>query len=85
MLRHELIINNTRCAYFLKTQLKNFIKTKLKFFRFFQNFLFKLLFLIYVNIKRLLFINLNINKKFDIEIMLYYVKKTFFKKKLFGI
>ena len=33
----------------------------------------------HVNTKRQLFIDLNVNKKFDIEIMLYYVKKIYFK------
>ena len=85
MLRHELAIDNARCAYFSKTQLKNFIEAKLEFFRFFQDFLFKSLFLVYVNIKRSLFINLNISKKFGIKAMLYYIKKTFLKDLLFDI
>ena len=42
----------------------------------------KLFYLIHVDIKRSLFIDLDVSKKFDFEVMLYYVKKFFLKNNL---
>ena len=85
LLRYESIVKNAQRVYFFKTRVQNFIKKKLVFFRFFQQLLFQSSFLIYVNIKRQLFINFDVNKKFDIEVMLYYVKKVFFQNFKFDI
>ena len=79
LLRHESIVDNARRAYSSKIRVFNSTKAKLKSFRIFQKLLFMFFFLIHVNIKRQLFIDLNVNKKFDIKIMLYYVKKIYFQ------
>ena len=52
LLRYESIVENARRVYFFKTRVQNFIEKKLVFFRFFQQLLFQLSFLIHVNIKR---------------------------------
>ena len=85
LLRHESIVDSARRAYSSKIRVFNSTKTKLKSFRIFQKLLFMLFFLIHVNIKRQLFIDLNVNKKFDIEIMFYYVKKAYFQNLKFEI
>ena len=79
LLRYEPIVESARRVYSFKTRVQNSIEKKLVSFRSFQQLLFQLSFLIYVNIKRQLFINLDVSKKFDIEVMLYYVKKAFFQ------
>ena len=79
LLRHEFFIDNVRRSYAFKTRLKNSIKLKKKFFRTFQELLSKFFYFVHVDNKKQLFINLNVNKKFDFETHLYYVKKNYFK------
>ena len=45
-----------------------------------QKLLFKFTFLIYFNIKYILYINLNINKQFKFKIIIYYIKLKSFNK-----
>ena len=47
---------------------------------FYKIFCYNFFYLIYVNIKRLLFVNLNANKKFKFNTMIYYIKKTWLQK-----
>ena len=79
LLREELVAESARRFYSAKTRVQNFIDLKIVFFKTLQNILSKSFYLMHVNTKRQLFIDLNVNKKFDIEIMLYYVKKIYFK------
>ena len=79
LLRHDFVDENQRRVYFTKTFLTNSTKTKLIVYNRLQTILVKSSYLIHVDIKRQLFIDLNINKKFDMKIMLYYVKEVFFK------
>ena len=44
-----------------------------------QKLLLKFFYFVHVDNKKQLFINLNVNKKFDFKIHLYYVKKDCFK------
>ena len=53
-------------------------------FNILQSIFSKSFYLIHSNSKRQLFIDLDANKKFDFEIMLYYVKKVYLKKLLSG-
>ena len=79
LLRHEFFVDNVRCSYVFKTRLKKFIKLKKEFFKTLQKLLLKFFYFVHVDNKKQLFINLNVNKKFDFEIHLYYIKKNYFK------
>ena len=79
LFRKEFVAENARRFYFAKTRVQNSIDLKIIFFKTLQNILSKKFYLMHINTKRQLFIDLNVNKKFDIEIMLYYVKKNYFK------
>ena len=79
LLRHDFSIENARRFYVFKTRLKKFFELKIIFFKTLQNMLIKLFYFVHVNNKRQLFINLNVNKKFDFDAHFYYVKKFFFK------
>ena len=72
-----LISKNVRRTYVIKTRLKNFTKQKIAFFEVIQKVLFKFFYFVYADSNCQLYINLNINKKFDISVMLYYVKQGF--------
>ena len=79
LLRHEFSVDNARRSYVFKTRLKNSIELKKKFFRTLQELLSKFFYFVHVDSKKQLFINLNVNKKFDFEAHLYYVKENYFK------
>ena len=79
MLRHESIIDNARRFYFFKTRLNNFTKIEIVSYKALQAVLIESFYFVYVNVKRSLFIDFDVSKKFDIDVMLYYVKKDVFK------
>ena len=66
--------SNARKIYFNRTRLNNVTSLKREFFYIFQKLLFKLSYFIYYNSKRQIFINLNVNKEFDLETIIYYIK-----------
>ena len=80
LFREKFLTKSARRFYFVKIRVQNFIDLKIAFFMTLQNILSKFFYLMHVNSKRQLFIDLNINKKFDIEVILYYV--NFFLKRL---
>ena len=82
-MRFDTITNNVRRIYVVKTRIRNSIQKNIAFI-ILQLLLFKSFYLIYVNIKRQLFINLNINKKFEFEIMIYHVKIIWNNKNCFS-
>ena len=82
LLRHDSTIDNARRFYSIKTRLKDSIELEIAFFEILQIMLSKSFYLIHVDIKRSLFIDLDVSKKFDFEVMLYYVKKLFLKNSL---
>ena len=79
LLRYDFSIKNARRFYVFKTRLKKSFELKIIFFKILQSMLIKFFYLVHVNNKRQLFINLNVNKKFDFDAHLYYIKKVFFK------
>ena len=79
LLRDESTIENARKTYSSKTRVQYFTTSKRISFDALQTILTKSFYLIHSNIKRQLFIDLNVSKKFDFEIMLYYVKKIYLK------
>ena len=80
LLRHDSVIDNARRAYAFKTRLNKLFELERVSFNTLQSILSKSFYLIHSNSKRQLFIDLNVSKKFDFEIMLYYVKKVYLKK-----
>ena len=82
LLRHDSTIDSVRRFYSIKIRLKDSIELEITFFEILQIMLSKSFYLTHVDIKRSLFIDLDVNKKFDFEIMLYYVKKSFLKNSL---
>ena len=80
LFKHDFVIDNIKRAYVFKTRLNKFFELKRVVFNILQSIFSKSFYLIHSNSKRQLFIDLNVNKKFDFEIMLYYVKKVYLKK-----
>ena len=74
--RHEFNVDNARRVFVIKTRIDRFIERKLTLFKAIQKVLFKSFYLIHTNFNRQFYIDLNVNKKFDIEAMLYYIKKS---------
>jgi len=75
LLRDNLTIDSVKKAYSSKTKLRNVTKDKIIAFRTLQDVLSKSFYLIYVDSKRSLYVNLDISKKFNFDNIIYYVKK----------
>ena len=74
MLRDESIADNARKTYFRKIKVKYFIEKEFAAFKALQALLFKSSFFIHINFKRQLYVDLNVSKEFDFDVMIYYVK-----------
>ena len=79
LLRHEFTIDNAKRNYSTKMRLFHSIDQKMIFFEILQFILSKSFYFVHVDSKKQFFIDLNVNKKFEINVMFYYVKKVFFK------
>ena len=75
LLRNESIAENLRKAYSDRIKVQNSTEREITSFRTLQDLLLKLSYLIHVNIKRILFIDLDVNKKFDFDVIVYHVKE----------
>ena len=80
LLRDDLVVENAKKIYSSKTRLNHSTKTELKTFDTLQTLLSKLFYLIHASSKRSLYVDLDINKKFDFDIMIYHVKETWLQK-----
>ena len=80
MFRHDFSIDNVCQIYAFKTRLNKSFELKINFFKILQDLLLKFSYLMHSNSNRRLFIDLNVSKKFDFDVMLYYVKKVFFNQ-----
>ena len=78
LLRDEFIAKNVKRFYFSKTRVQHSTTKELISFDALQIVLTKFFYFVHSNFKRQLFIDLNINKKFDFDVMLYYIKKIYF-------
>ena len=93
LLKFFFKIDNARKTFSTRTRLNNSIFLKLKFFRLFQSLLFKSFYLIHHDFKRQLFVDFDVNKKFELKIMMYHIKfdsnwnekEYFFRKSLKSI
>ena len=72
--KKNFVAENVRKTYFRKIKIKYFIEKEFAAFNALQTLLFKSSFFIHVNFKRQLYVNFNINKKFDFDVMIYHVK-----------
>ena len=68
------IVDNVRKFYANRIRLNNSIFLKKKTFKIFQFLLFESNYFIYYNFSRQLFVDLNFNKKFEINVFVYHVK-----------
>ena len=78
LLRDEFIVESKKKSFLRKTRLVNSTSKKLIFFETLQILLSKSFYLIYSNNNKKLYANLNINKKFDLNVMTYHVKSFVF-------
>ena len=78
MLKFFLVFDNARKTFFNRIKINNSTSLKLKFFRTLQSLFFESSYLIHHDRHRQLFVDLNVNKKFDFDAMIYHVK--FFAK-----
>ena len=76
LFRLSFIKKNARKTYSTRTKVLYFIEQKKTFFFTFQFLFFKSLYLVYLIFKKQIYVDLNNNKKFDFEAIIYHVKKT---------
>lgn len=80
LLRDDSTTSNVKKAYSSKTRLRNATKDEVIVFRTLQDVLSKSFYLIYASSKRSLYVNLDVNKKFDFYDIIYHVKKSWLRK-----
>ena len=68
------IVDNARKFYASRIRLKNSTSLKKKVFKIFQFLFFESSYFIYHDFSRQLFVDLNFNKKFEINVFVYHVK-----------
>ena len=76
LLREDFIAKNSRRAYASRIKIEQSTSRELIVFATLQSLLFRLFYLIHVNNKRQLYVNLDVNKKFEFDAMIYHVKQT---------
>ena len=74
-LREKSIVDVVKKKFFKFIRIQNFTKQKIVFFKIIQNLLIKSFYLIHSNSRKKYYVDLNFNKKFDLKIMMYHVKK----------
>ena len=79
LLRNASVTDNVRKIFSRIIKIKNFISRKLASFQIFQILLSKSFYLIHVDSTRRIYIDLNVNKKFDLNVMMYHCKKQEFR------
>ena len=75
LFRNVSMTNNVKKIFFRIIRIKNFISRKFASFQTLQTLLSKFFYLIHVDSTRRIYIDLNVNKKFDLSVMMYHVKK----------
>ena len=68
--------SSARKAFANKIKIKNRTSKKVIFYKVLQFLLFVFIYLIYYNSRRQTFVNFNANKKFNINAIVYHVKKN---------
>ena len=77
LLRDESTVESVKRVYSSKTRVQHSTTEETTSFDVLQIVLTKSFYLVHANSKRQLFINLNVSKKFEFDVMLYYVKKVY--------
>ena len=74
LLKFFLKIDNVRKTYSNRIRLNNVSFLKIEFFRMLQFLLFKFSYLVHHDSQRQTFVDLDVNKKFELNVMIYHVK-----------
>ena len=74
LLKFFLKIDNAKKTYSNRTRLNNASFLKTEFFRILQFLLFKFSYLIHHDNKRQTIVDFDVNKKFELNVMIYHVK-----------
>ena len=74
LLKFFLKIDNVRKTYSSRIRLENASSLKIEFFRIFQFLLFKFSYLVHHDSKRQTFVDFDVNKKFELDVIIYHVK-----------
>lgn len=70
----DLVVESTKRKFFAHIKLQESIEQKRIFFNTLQAILTRLSYLVYVDSTKQIYIDLDVNKKFDINVIIYYVK-----------
>ena len=74
LLKFFSVVDNARKTFASRTKIDNFTALKIEFFRILQSLLSQSSYLIHHDSKRQLFVDLNVNKKFDFDVVIYHIK-----------
>ena len=74
LLKSFFKVNNIKKTHLSRIRLNNSISLKIKLFRNFQTLLSKSFYLIHHDLKQQTFIDFDVNKKFDFDVMIYHLK-----------
>lgn len=74
LLQHDLVVENAKKSYSRRIKVENSTSCERLFFSTLQRLLTKSSYLVHLDSLRRLFVNLDANKKFEFEIMIYHVK-----------
>ena len=74
LLKFFLKIDNVKKTYSSRIRLDNSSFVKIEFFRILQSLLFKSSYLIHHDNKRQTFVDFDVNKKFELNVIIYHVK-----------
>ena len=74
LLKSFFVTDNARKTFANRTRIDNFTSLKIEFFRILQSLLSQSLYLIHHDSKRQLFVDLNVSKEFDFDVVIYHVK-----------
>ena len=76
---------NAKKIFVSRTKIDNSISRKRTSYEILQSLLSKFFYLIHHDSKRQIYVNLNVNKEFDIDAVVYHVKKDFIKSDEYSI
>ena len=79
LLKFALKKKSVKKTFVSRIRIDNSISRKRASYEIFQSLFSKFFYLIHHDSKRQIYVNLNVNKKFDIDVVVYHVKKNFIK------
>ena len=72
----EFVIDNVKKIYSRNIKIKNLIIEKLTFFQTLQFLLIKFFYFVHSNFRKKLYVDFDVNKKFELTDMIYHVKNN---------